>query len=331
MTEVGMALSCGLDPATRVDGSVGWPLPSVEARLVDVETNEVIREDEEVDQDGRPRQGEIQLRGPTVFSQYWRNPSATEAEFVPSSEENGDGDQGGRWFRTGDVAIRRTVHLDNSDRHDNHSECGSDCNSSSSSVSSNQAEKRQHFWMQGPMYFIQGRKSVDIIKSGGEKVSALEVERELLSLPQISEAAVVGLPSDVWGQKITAVVVLKTSAEAQGDGHPAINVTADGDSKSRASAVLEMRRALRSRLASHKIPQAMDIVSELPRNAMGKGLLTSFLILVGGIFGLPPLLAPDFAIPFPNSLHCVSSAPLPTNSLPCLVPLGPPFSIKLSL
>ncbi len=149
MTEVGMALSCGLEFADRVDGSVGWPLPSVEVRLVDTETDKIIQPGEETDKDGREREGEIQLRGPTVFKEYWRNDKATREEFV----EGEDGK--GKWFKTGDVASRRLVEG---------------------------AGKSEQDWAKGPMYFIRGRKSVDIIKTGGEKVSALEVERELLSL-----------------------------------------------------------------------------------------------------------------------------------------------------
>ena len=149
MTEVGMALSCGLDFRDRVDGSVGWPLPSVQVRLVDSETNEIIRPGEEIDKDGKEREGEIQLRGPTVFEEYWRNEEATKKEFVEAI------DVGGKWFKTGDVASRRMVD---------------------GTGQSNQA------WAKGPCYFIKGRKSTDIIKTGGEKVSALEIERELLAL-----------------------------------------------------------------------------------------------------------------------------------------------------
>jgi malonyl-CoA/methylmalonyl-CoA synthetase len=149
MTEVGMALSCGLDKNDRVDGSVGWPLPFVEARLVETETGSVILPGEEIDANGKEREGEIQLRGPTIFSEYWKNSKATASEFV-------DADDGkGRWFKTGDVAIRKEIPG---------------------------AGKSGQEWAKGPMYFIRGRSSVDIIKSGGEKVSALEVERELLSL-----------------------------------------------------------------------------------------------------------------------------------------------------
>lgn len=149
MTEVGMALSCGLDFKDRVDGSVGWPLPFVEARLVDTETREVIDLGAELDQDGKEREGEIQLRGPTIFREYWANPKATSEEFVDATDGKGP------WFKTGDIATRRYVE---------------------GAGNSNQE------WARGPMYFIRGRKSVDIFKTGGEKVSALEIERELLSL-----------------------------------------------------------------------------------------------------------------------------------------------------
>lgn len=223
MTEVGMALSCGLSNADRVDGSVGWPLPSVEIRLVDTETSEVIQIGQELDDGGRERDGEIQLRGPTIFKEYWGNSIATEAEHVRAVDGNG------RWFKTGDIAVRRFVE------ESGHSGQG---------------------WAKGPMYFIRGRKSADIIKSGGEKVSALEVERELLSLPQIAEAAVVAVPSGKWGQKVGAIVILRSGAEGKGG---------------KSWAAMDMRRALKERLANYKIPQLMKVVDEIPKNAMGKG------------------------------------------------------------
>ncbi|EFY88477.1 AMP-binding enzyme, putative [Metarhizium acridum CQMa 102] len=217
MTEVGMALSCGLSFTDRIDASVGWPLPSVQARLMDVDTGEIIPLGAEVDSQGRERSGEIQLRGPTVFKEYWRNPSATAKEFIP------DPDGRGSWFKTGDVAFRRSVP----------------------SASHSQP------WTKGPLYFIQGRLTADIIKTGGEKVSALEVERELLSLPEVSEAAVVAVPSGNWGQKVGAVLILNTDVVQKWSP-------------------LDMRRALKSRLANYKIPQVMKIVEHIPRNAMGK-------------------------------------------------------------
>ncbi|KAG9227982.1 hypothetical protein BJ875DRAFT_478861 [Amylocarpus encephaloides] len=227
MTEVGMALSCALSHRDRADGSVGWPLPTVEARLADTETGEVIQPGQEIGQDGRERDGEIQLRGPTIFQEYWRNPEATAKEHV-------DGEDGkGAWFKTGDVAVRRSVP-------------GAGQN------------KEQEDWASGPLYFIRGRLSSDIIKSGGEKVSALEVERELLSLPQIEEAAVVAVPSGKWGQKVGAVVVIKKGLEMSERG------------KGKRWGPLDMRYAMRERLAGYKIPQVMKIVEGIERNAMGK-------------------------------------------------------------
>lgn len=156
---------------------------------------------------------------PTIFKEYWHNPKATASEFQ-------DG-----WFKTGDVAIRRTVP------------------SAGSGASGD--------WAKGPMYFIQGRKSADIIKTGGEKVSALEVEREMLSLPQVAECAVVGLDSEAWGQKVAAVVMLSEEGKT-------------GGKNGKAWGAMDLRRALKDHLVAYKIPQDMKVVDEIPRNAMGK-------------------------------------------------------------
>lgn len=237
MTEVGMALSCGLDDADRIESSVGWPLPSVQARLMekDAEGKEsLIPLGEEVDiVSQKERQGEIQLRGPTVFKEYWWNHAATEKEFTH------DG-----WFRTGDIAIRRIVP-----------ESGAGKSGS---------------WASGPAYFIQGRQSADIIKTGGEKVSALEIEREILALPQVNECAVVGLPSEAWGQKVAAVVVLSEEY---------------GDDKSWGLA--EIRRELKTRLVPYKIPQDLEVVQTIKRNAMGK---VNKKELIPSVFGAPELI-----------------------------------------
>ncbi len=225
MTEVGMALSCGLNFTDRVDGAVGWPLPSVEVRLVDTETGEVMEAGQEKDHaTGQDRLGEIQLRGPTIFRQYWKNPEATSKEFVQGADGQG------KWFKTGDIAVRRNVEG---------------------------TGKSHQAWAKGPLYFILGRKSADIIKTGGEKVSALEVEREMLSLPQVSEVAVVGIASEAWGQKVAAVVVLSEGGKTAGKG-------------GKIWSALDMRRGLKQVLANYKIPQEMKVVETIPRNAMGK-------------------------------------------------------------
>jgi malonyl-CoA/methylmalonyl-CoA synthetase len=193
-------------------------------RLVDIDTHEVIELGDEIDSAGRERQGEIQLRGPTIFREYWKNPEATSKEFVEGTDGHG------KWFKTGDVAVRRQVPGAGNNTQD---------------------------WTKGPLYFIQGRKSADIIKTGGEKVSALEIEREMLSLPQVDEVAVVGLPSEAWGQKVAAVVVLSEEGRTAGKG-------------GKAWSALDMRKALKNVLANYKIPQEMKVVDDIPRNAMGK-------------------------------------------------------------
>jgi malonyl-CoA/methylmalonyl-CoA synthetase len=230
MTEVGMALSCGLANEDRVDGSVGWPLPSVEARLVDLDTKTIIQPGEELDTNGKERSGEIQLRGPTIFKEYWNNPTATAKEFT----EDG-------YFKTGDVAVRRNV------------------------PSAGKGASGE--WAKGPMYFILGRLSADIIKTGGEKVSALEVEREMLSLPAISECAVVGLPSETWGQKVAAVVVLSEEGKTAGKGEKPFGA-------------MDLRRGLKDKMAAFKIPQELKVVESIPRNAMGKSKFLFWIKMV---------------------------------------------------
>lgn len=220
MTEVGMALSCGLSFPDRVDGSVGWPLPSVQARLASLEDGRIVPDDELVDANGKEVQGEIQLKGPTIFKEYWRNEAATKKEFT----EDG-------WFKTGDVAVRRKVE--------------------------GAGQGKSGSWARGPCWFIQGRASADIIKTGGEKISALEVERELLGLEEISEAAVVGLPSVSWGQKVAAVVVVSEKGKTAGRAGGVLGV-------------MDLRRRLKDKLAPYKIPQDLLVVESIPRNAMGK-------------------------------------------------------------
>ncbi|MEX2467151.1 MAG: acyl-CoA synthetase [Gemmatimonadota bacterium] len=186
MTEIGMALSNPLRGERR-PGFVGRPLPGVEVRLVG--------------DDGRPpapgEPGEIQVRGPTVFGEYWRRPDETERAFR-------DG-----WFLTGDVAVA-----------------------------------------DGGDYRILGRRSVDIIKTGGFKVSALEVEEVIRTHPEVMDCAVVGVPDEEWGERVAAALVPR----AEGGGpDPA-----------------ELRAWLKERLAPYKAPSLFMLLPQLPRNAMGK-------------------------------------------------------------
>jgi len=185
MTEIGMALS---NPyrGERIPGTVGKPLPQVQVRLADESGSGVV--------EGTP--GEIEVRGPNVFHEYWQRPEATREAFR-------DG-----WFRTGDTAV-----------------------------------------VENGVYRILGRTNVDILKTGGHKVSALEIEEALREHPAIRECAVVGLPDSEWGERVCAALVLN-------DGH---------------ALELETLRAWgKDRLAVHKIPSRLLLLDELPRNAMGK-------------------------------------------------------------
>lgn len=101
--------------------------------------------------------------------------------------------------------------------------------------------------------FIQGRASVDIIKSGGYKISGLDIETAMLRLPYVKEVAVVGVPDLVWGEAVAAICV------PSGDRDAADLLT-----------IANVRRDLRSQLAAYKLPQKLCILDALPRNAMGK-------------------------------------------------------------
>jgi len=184
MTEIGMGLSNPYHGERRA-GFVGLPLPGVEMRLVD-ETESIVPL-------GEP--GEIQIKGATVFQEYWQRPAASEEAFTP------DG-----WFKTGDIAV-----------------------------------------FENNSYKILGRSSVDIIKSGGYKLSALEIEEVLREHPAIADCSVVGVPDGEWGELVCAVLVLQHELQTE-----ALSVW------------------LRERLPGYKIPRKYQIVAELPRNAMGK-------------------------------------------------------------
>lgn len=186
MTEIGMALSNPLEGPRRA-GHVGTPLPSVEVRLTDEHDAALL--------DGEP--GHIQVRGPTVFNEYWRRPDESEAAFT------NDG-----WFRTGDQAV-----------------------------------------VEDGSYRILGRSSVDILKTGGEKISALEIEDVLRSMTGVADCAVVGVPDPDWGERVCAAVV------------PTGSATLNEQS---------VRQFARDRLAPYKVPKDVLVLDALPRNAMGK-------------------------------------------------------------
>ncbi|OJD23564.1 hypothetical protein ACJ73_05082 [Blastomyces percursus] len=116
---------------------------------------------------------------------------------------------------------------------------------------------------EGCNYFILGRASIDIIKSGGYKISALDIEREILGLPYVCEVMVVGVADDEFGQRVAAVVSLRddqTTYKCPGNGWVGKHLTLD-----------DLRTELRRKLARYKIPTLLKVVrGEIPKTGTGK-------------------------------------------------------------
>jgi malonyl-CoA/methylmalonyl-CoA synthetase len=188
MTEIGVGITNRLS-SERFPGSVGFPLPTVETRIVG--------------DDGHDAEtGELWIRGPSVFLGYHRRPEETKKAFAD-----------GGWFRTGDTVTR-------------------------------DASK------DGAPFRILGRTSVDILKSGGYKLSALEIEEVLREHPSVAEVAVVGVPDEAWGDRVVACVVRRAGAEP---------CDAAG-----------LRTFAKEKLAGYKVPKDVIFLAELPKNALGK-------------------------------------------------------------
>ncbi|WP_329598643.1 acyl-CoA synthetase [Streptomyces pseudovenezuelae] len=191
MTETLMNTSVRADGEPRA-GTVGVPLPGVELRLVEEDGSPITSYDGET-------VGEIQVRGPNLFTEYLNRPDATAAAFTA------DG-----WFRTGDMAVR-----------------------------------------DGDGYVrIVGRKATDLIKSGGYKIGAGEIENALLEHPGVREAAVTGEPDPDLGERIVAWVV-----PADPQSPPSLE---------------DLAAHVARRLAPHKRPRVVHHLAALPRNDMGK-------------------------------------------------------------
>ncbi|MFJ1870089.1 acyl-CoA synthetase [Streptomyces chartreusis] len=191
MTETLMNTSVRADGEARA-GTVGVPLPGVELRLVEEDGTPITSYDGET-------VGEIQVRGPNLFTEYLNRPDATAAAFTA------DG-----WFRTGDMAVREADGY----------------------------------------VRIVGRKATDLIKSGGYKIGAGEIENALLEHPGVREAAVTGEPDPDLGERIVAWIV-----PSDPQSPPSIEELADH---------------VAARLAPHKRPRRVHHLDELPRNDMGK-------------------------------------------------------------
>ena len=98
-------------------------------------------------------------------------------------------------------------------------------------------------------YRIVGRLSVDILKSGGYRLSAIEVEETLRQHPGVADCAVVGIPDVEWGQRVCAAVVPTVASAFQPE---------------------ELQAWVAERLAPYKVPRRWLALETLPRNAVGK-------------------------------------------------------------
>jgi malonyl-CoA/methylmalonyl-CoA synthetase len=103
--------------------------------------------------------------------------------------------------------------------------------------------------LEGAPFKILGRTSVDILKSGGYKLSALEIEEVLREHPAVAEVAVVGVSDEAWGERVVACVIRR------------------GDV---ACAPADLRSFVRDRIAAYKVPKDIVFLAELPKNALGK-------------------------------------------------------------
>ncbi|XP_060676387.1 probable CoA ligase CCL8 isoform X2 [Ziziphus jujuba] len=197
MTEFVMAISNPLR-GERKAGTVGKPFPGVEVKII--ADGESGSDSEEV--------GELCVKSPSLFKEYWKRPEATKESFT---------DDG--FFKTGDAG---TVDEDG-------------------------------------YYIILGRTSADIMKVGGYKLSALEIESILLEHPHVQECCVLGVEDKDYGEIVCAIIVLDVEAKkkAEKESRPALTLE-------------QLCSWAGSKLAPYKLPTRLLLWDKLPRNAMGK-------------------------------------------------------------
>jgi len=167
----------------------GYPVPFIEIRARDEETDEFVPWDDET-------MGELEVRGPWVASSYFKTEEGAE-DFT----EDG-------WFKTGDI-----VSID------------------------------EHGFIN-----IQDRDK-DLVKSGGEWISSVQLENALMAHEAVAEAAVIAIPHEKWDERPLAVVVLKEGQEATPE---------------------ELQEHLEGDFAKFWLPDAYEFIEELPKTATGK-------------------------------------------------------------
>ncbi|KAK3005547.1 hypothetical protein RJ639_015972 [Escallonia herrerae] len=197
MTEFVMAISNPLR-GLRKGGTVGKPFPGVQAMILT----------EGKDGEDASGVGELCIKSPSLFKEYWKLPEVTKDSFID-----------GGFFKTGDA-----VRVD-----------------------------------EDGYYVILGRNNADIMKVGGYKLSALEIEATLLEHPAISECCVLGLPDKDFGEAVCAIIVPEAEIKKMREEEvkPAISLK-------------ELCTWAKEKLAPYKLPTRLFLWDSLPRNAMGK-------------------------------------------------------------
>ena len=138
--------------------------------------------------------GELEVRTPQLFKEYYGNPNRTRGCYNHG------------WFRTGDLAIKQK-----------------DC------------------------YRLLGHRDLDVIDTGGYRVSALEIESVIDNHPGISECAILGTPCERWGEAICVFVVNENNPIA----------------------LTELREWLCPQLPTYKLPTQLTVLSQMPRTQIG--------------------------------------------------------------
>ncbi|XP_020226372.1 malonate--CoA ligase isoform X1 [Cajanus cajan] len=198
MTEFVMALSNPLK-GERKPGTVGKPFPGIQIKII---------ADEDAGVNESTGTGELCVKSPSLFKEYWKLPEVTKESFT---------DDG--FFKTGDAV---TTDEDG-------------------------------------YYIILGRTNADIIKAGGYKLSALEIESVIIEHPAVAECCVLGLPDKDYGEIVGAIIV------------PQVDVKRKRDQESKPVLSLEeLSTWAKDRIAPYKIPTQLIVWDSLPRNAMGK-------------------------------------------------------------
>ncbi|KAI7986851.1 Malonate--CoA ligase [Camellia lanceoleosa] len=197
MTEFATAISNPLR-GIRKGGTIGKPFPGVQAKILA----------EEGSGDDTTGVGELCIKSPSLFKEYWKLPEVTKESFVD-----------GGFFKTGDA-----VKVD-----------------------------------EDGYYIILGRTSADIMKVGGYKLSALEIEAVLLEHSAVSECCVFGLPDKDYGEAVCAIIVPEVEMKKK-----------QAEELKPALSLEELCTWAKERLAPYKLPTRLFLWEMLPRNALGK-------------------------------------------------------------